>query len=1050
MKSKGIKYKPSGFKVESVNEKLFDFQADMVMWALEKGKAALFTSTGSGKTAMQLEWAKHVAEHTKGNVLILAPLAVAQQTVREGIKFDVVVHLCRTQDDVKPGVNITNYEMLHHFSTNKFDGVVLDECFPGDTPIDVLINDVKTYKYIKDIQKGDVILNASGIDEIENTCKRQIDRAIQINVNRQRITSSENHPYFTLHGWKPAKDIQPGDYIMATETAMCMVRGSFSSEICSSKNAEVLRKILFSEMENGGPGEMCESTHRRNKEATGHIKSSVVQERFTNSNKRNRATQKLESDAISRSEEKGIGHTAGHESQAECTGRKRETNANPTTDNVRCTGCGVVSRIRSANGIEGERISNKLQNRHSKSTFDDRNRSRRGITLQQERTGQKEGHEAQFFRVDDTEVLEQGHPELEKHRDASGNIYFYDIEATQHPSFSVNGLLVHNSSILKSFGGKTRTQIIDSFRNTEYKLACTATPSPNAVIELTNHCEFIGAMSGPEMLSTFFVHDTDGIGQWRLKGHSEEAFWQWMSTWSIMMSNPADLGYDGSKFNLPPLNTNEIVVDKTGYKIKTSLSLNERRAVRKESISSRVGCTEEIVTNDLDSKPNKWLIWCNLNAEQSALKKQFGDLCVSIEGSTPHDKRLEMEIAWREGEVPIMITKPKVFGFGVNWQHCNKMVFVGLDDSFESRYQATRRCWRFGQTEPVDVYIITSEKEGPVIENIKRKERQFNEMLTGMIAATQEINTEALKSTDLTIDEYNTDVTKTDNSTLYLGDNIEVIRSEIEDNSIDYSVFSPPFSSLFTYSDSIRDFGNCRSDEEFYNHFGFLSEELLRIIKPGRLVTIHCMLLPTSLSHDGMIGLNDFRGDLIRIMQETGFIFHSEVTIYKDPVQEMYRTKSIRLLHKQLKKDSAMSGMGRADYLITFRKPGTNAEPIEHTNDTFPVPMWQRYADPVWMNINQMDVLSKTSSREKNDEKHICPLQLDAIGRCIDLWSNPGDTVFDPFVGIGSVSYRAVLQDRKGIGIELKESYYSQACDNMKKAEYDKLKPKQVGFEVFE
>lgn len=282
LKTKQIKYEPSGFRVDQVNKKLFDFQQDIVKWALMKGKAAIFAGTGLGKTACQLEWSKHVAEHTGGNVLILAPLAVAQQTVREGEKFDVEVNLCRTQEDVKPGVNISNYEMLHHFDVDSFIGIVLDE-----------------------------------------------------------------------------------------------------------------------------------------------------------------------------------------------------------------------------------------------------------------------------------------------------------------------------SSILKSFGGKTRTKIIDSFRNTEYKLACTATPSPNSVLELTNHCEFIGVMSGAEMLSTFFVHDTDGIGQWRLKGHSQEVFWQWMSTWSIMLSNPSDLGYDGVKFELPPLNTHEIVVDKTGYKIKTSLSLNEHRKIRKESLGQRVACATEIVLNSI-------------------------------------------------------------------------------------------------------------------------------------------------------------------------------------------------------------------------------------------------------------------------------------------------------------------------------------------------------------------------------------------------------------------------------------------------------------------
>ena len=1044
LKTKRIKYKPSGFKVESVNEKLFDFQQDIVKWALMKGKAAIFANTGLGKTPMQLEWAKHVAEYTGSNVMILAPLAVAQQTVREGIKFDVKVHLCRTQEDVKPGVNITNYEMLHHFSTNKFDGVVLDECFSGDTPIDVLINDVETYKYIKDIRKGDVILNASGIDEIENTCKRQIDRAIQINVNRQRITSSENHPYFTLHGWKPAKDIQPGDYIVATETAMCMVRGCFSSEICSSKNAEVLRKILFSEMENGGPGEMCESTHRRNKETAGHIKSSMVQERFTNSNKRNRATQKLESDAISRSEKKGIRHITSNESQTTNTRREWETNAYTTKDNVRCVGGRMVSRVRSTIGNTDAGVSNELQNRHCKPGFDDRNRSRWGITLQQERTGQKEGHEAQFFRVDDTEVLEQGHPELEKHRDASGNIYFYDIEATRHPSFSVNGLLVHNSSILKSFSGKVRNDIIESFIDTPFKLACTATPSPNSHGELGNHSEFLGAMTRTEMLSTFFVHDGGETSKWRLKGHAVGEFWQWVSSWAVMMSNPSDLGYDGSKFDLPPLNIHEIIIDKTGYRIKKTLTLDEHRKIRNDSISSRVACAAEIANNTNESI----VLWCNLNEESKQLTKLIDD-AVEVKGSDSSDHKTKSILGFADGNIKRIVSKSSIMGFGINLQVCHKVVFVGIDHSFEKYYQAVRRCWRFGQTEPVDVYIITSEKEGAVVKNIKRKEKEFNEMLSKMIAATQEITKENIQQLTHKTDTYETEDVISDNWEMHMGDAIQTIKN-IEDNSIHFCCFSPPFSSLYTYSNSEKDIGNCRTDKEFFNHFSFLVDELYRVMMPGRLMSVHAMNIPSMKERDGVIGLKDFRGDLIKMFIAAGFIYHSEVCIWKDPVVQMQRTKSLGLLHKQIKKDSCMSRQGLPDYVITMRKPGDNPERVEHTNESFPVNVWQRYASPIWMDINPSDTLQKKEAREHEDERHIAPLQLEVIRRVLELWTNPGDTVLDPFAGIGSTGYEAVKFERKFIGLELKKSYFEQAVKNLVNADKELLKPKQIGLEVFE
>lgn len=264
---------------------------------------------------------------------------------------------------------------------------------------------------------------------------------------------------------------------------------------------------------------------------------------------------------------------------------------------------------------------------------------------------------------------------------------------------------------------------------------------------------------------------------------------------------------------------------------------------------------------------------------------------------------------------------------------------------------------------------------------------------------------------------------------LYHGDSCEVVKG-IPDDSIHYTIFSPPFSSLYTYSNSDRDMGNSRNDDEFYAHFTYLVRELYRITMPGRLLSFHCINIPLMKQRDGVIGLKDFRGELIKIFVEVGFIFHSEVCIWKNPVTEMQRTKALGLLHKQIKKDSSMSRHGIPDYVITMRKPGENPEPIEHTNDTFPVDLWQKYASPVWMDIRQSDTLQKKSAREEADERHICPLQLEVIKRCICLWTNPGDIVLDPFTGIGSSNYMALRLDRRTIGIELKDSYYIQAVAN--------------------
>jgi DNA modification methylase len=304
----------------------------------------------------------------------------------------------------------------------------------------------------------------------------------------------------------------------------------------------------------------------------------------------------------------------------------------------------------------------------------------------------------------------------------------------------------------------------------------------------------------------------------------------------------------------------------------------------------------------------------------------------------------------------------------------------------------------------------------------------------------------------------------TDRYAVYNGDCVEVARG-IPENSIHYTIFSPPFEGLYTYSDSLRDFGNSKNSKEFQDHFQYLVKEIFRITMPGRLVSFHCMDIPAMKSRDGYIGLKDFPGQLIQMFQEEGFIYHSKVTIFKDPLIEAVRTKAIGLMHKQLVKDSAMCRQGLPDYLVTMRKPGENPEPITHpegftkfigedepdapkkeptlkdsrehrfvsmasTDPVYSHHVWRRYASPVWMDINQSRTLQKTSAREEKDEKHICPLQLDVIDRAIELWSNPGDTVFSPFGGIGSEGYVALEKDRKSVSIELKGSYYEQNVKN--------------------
>jgi DNA modification methylase len=275
-----------------------------------------------------------------------------------------------------------------------------------------------------------------------------------------------------------------------------------------------------------------------------------------------------------------------------------------------------------------------------------------------------------------------------------------------------------------------------------------------------------------------------------------------------------------------------------------------------------------------------------------------------------------------------------------------------------------------------------------------------------------------------------------DRFSIYNMDCVDLAKS-LPENSVDFSVYSPPFESLFVFSNSERDMGNNASSADFWAHYRFLIAEHIRIMKPGRLVAIHCMQLPTSKARDGYIGLKDFRGEIIRAHQEAGFIYHSEVCIWKDPVVAMQRTKALGLLYKQLRKDSAMSRQGIADYLVIMRKPGENPEPVTHAHESFPVDMWQRYASPVWMDINQSKTLQYMSARDNDDERHISPLQLEVIERAIELWTNPNDLVYTPFLGIGSEAYTALKMGRRGIGSELKPSYFKLAVENCKSAVVD-------------
>lgn len=600
------------------------------------------------------------------------------------------------------------------------------------------------------------------------------------------------------------------------------------------------------------------------------------------------------------------------------------------------------------------------------------------------------------------------------------------------------GVVLDESSILKNFTGTIRNQLVSMFSATPYRLACTATPAPNDHTELANHAEFLGIISRAEMLATFFINDTSDTGEWRLKGHAEDEFWKWMATWSVALRRPQDLGYDVDGFELPALIMREHVVtvdhataheDGLLFRVEAR-GLSDLRDEMRRSAPARAARVAELVAEDADEP---WVIWCHTNAEAELLTRAIPG-AVEVRGSDSPEDKARLLNAFASGEVKILVTKPSIAGFGMNWQHCARVAFVGLSHSWEQWYQAVRRCWRHGQTREVFCHIVAAETEGAVVASIKRKQSDADKMADAMTAAMAVTSRADVRGVTRESLEYTRDVARGKAWELHLGDCVDVARA-LPDNSVDASIFSPPFSSLFTYSNSPRDMGNCRDDEEFFTHFGYLIDELLRVMVPGRIVMVHCMNLMTTKWRDGQVGVRDFRGEIIRAFVQRGFIYHSEVCIWKDPVTAMQRTKAHGLLYKTLRTDSASSRQGLPDYLCVFKKPGENPKKIGHTPEDFPLDDWQQWASPVWDDIDQTDVLSYHEAREHKDERHICPLQLGLIRKALRLWSAPGDLVYSPFAGIGSEGYVSLEMGRRFVGSELKRSYFDQACAALTRAE---------------
>lgn len=606
------------------------------------------------------------------------------------------------------------------------------------------------------------------------------------------------------------------------------------------------------------------------------------------------------------------------------------------------------------------------------------------------------------------------------------NIHVNNYDQLENIDCSIySGVVLDESSILKNFEGATKKLIIESFANTPYKLACTATPSPNDPMELGNHAEFLDVMGRNEMLAMYFVHDGGETAKWRLKGHAIKLFYQFVGSWSIMLNSPRDIGFEMKGYDLPSLN----LIDK-----QITTPKRNNGSLFNDAIISATNFNQELrltklerldeVVNIINDRPDEnFIIWVKQNEEGESLRKLLPD-AIEVKGSDSNEYKEKMLLGFANNDFRILITKTKIASFGLNYQNCRNQIFASLDFSFEGLYQSIRRSYRFGQKNEVNIYLITTDTMSNVIQSINYKQKQFEIMQDEMSKAINaNLNGQLMKSG-------NYDITEEKNEwyNIKRGDCIQLIK-DIPSESVGLSVFSPPFAELYTYSSHLEDMGNSKDYNEFLTQFNFLIKELYRVMMSGRNVAIHCMDLPIQKGKEGFIGLRDFSGMILKAFEDAGFIYASRVTIWKDPVIEMQRTKALGLLHKQVKKDSTMSRVGIPDYVMIFRKDGERVSPV--TNTDLPVDLWQKYASPVWMDIDYGNTLQGfRNGREDNDEKHICPLQLDTIERLIHLYSNKGDTVLTPFMGIGSEVYQAVKMGRKAIGFELKESYYNLAKNN--------------------
>lgn len=625
---------------------------------------------------------------------------------------------------------------------------------------------------------------------------------------------------------------------------------------------------------------------------------------------------------------------------------------------------------------------------------------------------------------------------------------------------NINAIILDESSILKSIDGKTRLKLIKYFKNVKYRLCCTATPAPNDYTELGNHAEFLGICSTAEMLSTYFVngnkttesitddnhiirikHSNKHGTEWRLRYHAQKDYFRWLSSWAMAIRKPSDLNYDDNGYILPDLNINPVITD-SNYRPTDELffsglrGLKQRSDIRKQTIDNKINEIKRLTSNN-----EQWIIWCGLDIESRSAKENIPD-SVEVKGSDSSEYKAKCFEDFQDGNIRVLVTKSKIGGFGMNFQNCHNIIFYGLNDSWESFYQSIRRCYRFGQNKPVNVFIIISDIETAIYDNVTKKAEMAERMMNGLINEVKLYEMEELGKDVKAIDsDYEVREYKSEKFDAYMDDSCEKLK-ELKEDSIDLSVYSPPFADLYTYSATNRDLGNSKDWHEFFEHYDFIIRELLRITKPGRMSCVHTSDIPAMQMKDGYIGVRDFPGAVIEAHTKAGWVFYGRAIVTKNPQAQAIRTKAKGLLFTQLRKDSLASRPALLDHILIFKKSGDPEIPVRPVeNGEIDNELWIDWAGGIWTGIHESDTLQYSYARDKDDEKHICPLQLGTIERCIKLYTNPGEIVLTPFGGIGSEGYEAVRLGRRAILIELKKSYFRILLQNMKDIESKTIQP---------